>query len=132
MQDRQRIIQDPGVAVGRSCLRGTQVTVGTILRLFADGYSEDKILKACPDLEREDIREALSYAAELLEEPEALCPQKLSEYFRQSPLVGIDLEIERDRGRVNDAPVRRAIEISGVQGGPRNPPRSNVLRLLYR
>jgi uncharacterized protein (DUF433 family) len=54
---------DPNVMGGKPCLRGLRVTVGTVLGLMATGQSEDAILRAYPYLEREDIREALAFAA---------------------------------------------------------------------
>ena len=55
---------------GKPCIRGMRVTVGTIVGLLAAGHSEDEILAAYPYLERDDIREALSYAAWRVEEIE--------------------------------------------------------------
>jgi uncharacterized protein (DUF433 family) len=55
---------------GKPCIRGMRVTVGTIVGLLAAGHSEDDILKAYPYLEREDLREALAYAAWRAEEVE--------------------------------------------------------------
>jgi uncharacterized protein (DUF433 family) len=51
-----------------------RVTVGTIVGLLAAGHSEDEILGAYPYLERDDIREALSYAAWRVEEIEVPLP----------------------------------------------------------
>lgn len=55
---------------GKPCIRGLRVTVGTVVGLLAAGHSEDEILRAYPYLERDDIREALSYAAWRVEEIE--------------------------------------------------------------
>ena len=55
---------------GKPCIRGMRVTVGAIVGLLAAGRSEDEILAAYPYLERDDIREALSYAAWRVEEIE--------------------------------------------------------------
>ena len=66
----RRITRDPAVMGGKPCIRGMRVTVGTIVGLMAAGHSEDDILKAYPYLEREDIREALAYAAWRAEEVE--------------------------------------------------------------
>ncbi|MEO8288547.1 MAG: DUF433 domain-containing protein [Chloroflexota bacterium] len=65
-----RITRDPAVMGGKPCIRGMRVTVGTIVGLLASGHSEDDILQAYPYLEREDIREALAYAAWRAEEYE--------------------------------------------------------------
>ena len=70
MQELQRITQNPDVMGGKASIRGMRVTVGMILGLLAGGRSEGEILEAYPYLEPEDIREALSYAAWRLEEPE--------------------------------------------------------------
>jgi len=55
---------------GKPCIRGTRVTVGTILGLLANGHNEEEILEAYPYIELADIREALSYASWRLEEIE--------------------------------------------------------------
>ena len=55
---------------GKPCIRGLRVTVGTIVGLVASGYSTEDILKAYPYLEKEDIGEALAYAAWRSEEVE--------------------------------------------------------------
>jgi uncharacterized protein (DUF433 family) len=55
---------------GKPCIRGKRVTVGTIVGLIATGETIDDILAAYPYLEREDIMEALSYAAWRAEERE--------------------------------------------------------------
>ena len=63
METLTRITRDAAVMGGKPCIRGMRVTVGTIVGLLAAGHSEDEILGAYPYLERDDIREALSYAA---------------------------------------------------------------------
>jgi uncharacterized protein (DUF433 family) len=47
-----------------------RVPVATVVGMVADGMDEEEILKAYPDLEREDVREALRYAAEAVRERE--------------------------------------------------------------
>lgn len=63
MSELPRITLDPNVMGGKPCIRGTRVTVGTIVGLVASGHSTEAILKAYPYLEEEDIRQALAYAA---------------------------------------------------------------------
>lgn len=70
MNQLQRITLDPAVMGGKPCIRGQRVTVGTIVGLLAAGSMEEEILKAYPYLEREDLREALAYAAWRAEEIE--------------------------------------------------------------
>jgi len=63
MKQLTRITFDPAVMGGKPCIRGFRVTVGTIVGLVASGHSATDILKAYPYLEKDDIREALAYAA---------------------------------------------------------------------
>jgi len=63
-----RITFEPGKMGGRACIRGMRVTVGLVVSLVAEGLSWDEILRDYPYLEREDIRQALSYAAWLARE----------------------------------------------------------------
>lgn len=65
-----RITHNPAVMGGKPCIRGLRVTVGTILGLLASGHSRERILKAYPYLEAEDVDAALAYAAWRLEERE--------------------------------------------------------------
>jgi uncharacterized protein (DUF433 family) len=58
-----RITVDPRQMGGVPCLRGLRVPVATIVAMVADGASEAEILAAYPDLQREDIAEALQFAA---------------------------------------------------------------------
>ncbi|HVC92117.1 MAG TPA: DUF433 domain-containing protein [Pirellulales bacterium] len=71
MHELTRITFDPHVMGGKPCLRGLRVTVGTVVGLVASGHSFEEILAAYPYLEREDVREALAYAAWRAEEMEA-------------------------------------------------------------
>ncbi|HKH35560.1 MAG TPA: DUF433 domain-containing protein [Rubrobacter sp.] len=65
-----RITVDPGKMGGVPSIRGLRVPVATVVGMVADGMDEEEILKAYPDLEREDVREALRYAAEAVRERE--------------------------------------------------------------
>lgn len=57
-----RITFDPQIMAGRACIRGMRITVSLILNLIANGMDEKEILAEYPDLEPEDIRQALQYA----------------------------------------------------------------------
>ena len=59
----QRITMDPEPCGGRPCIRGMRIRVVDVLDLFASGLSTDRILEEMPDLEKEDLQAALSYAA---------------------------------------------------------------------
>ena len=63
-----RITFEPGKMGGRACIRRMRVTVGLIVSLVAEGLPWDQILADYPYLEREDIRQALAYAALLTRE----------------------------------------------------------------
>ena len=69
-----RITRNPEIMGGKPCIRGTRVTVGTIVGLVASGHSNGEILSAYPYLEQEDISQALSYAAWRAEEFEVPLP----------------------------------------------------------
>jgi uncharacterized protein (DUF433 family) len=58
-----RITFDPEQCAGRPCVRGMRVRVKDVLGMLAGGASESQILKDYPDLEAEDIRACLQYAA---------------------------------------------------------------------
>lgn len=58
-----RITTDPGRMGGVPCIRGLRIPVATVVETVADGMDEGEILRASPDLETEDIREALRYVA---------------------------------------------------------------------
>jgi uncharacterized protein (DUF433 family) len=64
----ERITFDPAVMGGRACIRGMRMTVSLVVNLFANGMSADEIVREYPDLEPEDIREALAYASALANE----------------------------------------------------------------
>lgn len=65
-----RITVDPKQMGGVPCIQGLRIPVATLVGMVADGMSDEEILKAYPDLEQEDIREALKYAAEAVQERE--------------------------------------------------------------
>jgi uncharacterized protein (DUF433 family) len=65
-----RVTVRPDQMGGVPCIRGLRIPVATVVGMVAEGMTEDEILKAYPDLEPEDIREALRYAAEAVRERE--------------------------------------------------------------
>jgi uncharacterized protein (DUF433 family) len=64
MSYADRITIDPGKRGGKPCIRGLRITVYDILEYLASGMAEDEILEQFPDLEREDIRACLEFAAD--------------------------------------------------------------------
>jgi uncharacterized protein (DUF433 family) len=65
-----RIRVDPDQMGGVPSIRGSRLLVATVVGMVADGMDEGEFLKAYPDLEREDVHEALRYAAEAVRERE--------------------------------------------------------------
>jgi uncharacterized protein (DUF433 family) len=65
MDWRKRITVDPLVCHGKACIKGTRVMVSVILDNLAGGITTEEILKSYPSLNPEDIKAAISYAAEL-------------------------------------------------------------------
>jgi uncharacterized protein (DUF433 family) len=63
-----RITVNPHQMGGVPCIRGLRIPVATIVGLVAEGQTEPAILSAYPDLDAEDIHEALRYAAEAVRE----------------------------------------------------------------
>jgi uncharacterized protein (DUF433 family) len=63
-----RITFDPAVMGGRACIRGMRMTVSLVVNLVANGMSTEDIVREYPDLETEDIRQALQYASALANE----------------------------------------------------------------
>lgn len=63
-----RISIDPNVCFGKPCIKGTRIWVSLILDFMAAGETEGQILAAYPQLQPDDIRAALAYAAEITRE----------------------------------------------------------------
>jgi len=63
-----RITTDPDVMQGQPCIRGTRLTVRRVLAIVGEYPSRDEIRKDYPQLEDEDIRQALAYASATLED----------------------------------------------------------------
>jgi uncharacterized protein (DUF433 family) len=75
MAQLDRITQDPAVMGGKPCIRGMRVTVGMVVGQIGAGRTIDDVLKDYPYLEREDVLQALRYAAWLAEEREVTLPR---------------------------------------------------------
>jgi len=61
---RGRITLEPGKRGGKPCIRGLRITVYDVLDYLASGMTEEEILGDFPDLERDDIRACLAFAAD--------------------------------------------------------------------
>lgn len=58
-----RITSDPNILGGKACIRGMRISVSLIVNLVANGMTVEEIIDEYPDLEPEDIQQALRYAA---------------------------------------------------------------------
>ena len=58
-----RVTFDPNVLGGKACIRGMRISVSLVVNLVANGMTTQEIMDEYPDLEPEDIRQALQYAA---------------------------------------------------------------------
>ncbi len=72
MSEFTRITQNPAVMGGKPCIRGMRVTVGMIVAQIGAGLTIDQLLAEYPYLEREDVLEALRYAAWRAQEREVI------------------------------------------------------------
>jgi uncharacterized protein (DUF433 family) len=61
MDWRERIVLDPKVLTGKPVIKGTRLAVEFVVKLLADGWSEEEILRNYPGLTREDMKACLQY-----------------------------------------------------------------------
>ena len=66
----ERVSVDPDRCGGVPCIRDLRIPVATVVAMAAEGLTADQITAELPDLEAEDVREALLYAAEAVRERE--------------------------------------------------------------
>jgi uncharacterized protein (DUF433 family) len=64
MEKLNRLTVNPNVCLGQPMIRGMRITVGFVLKLLASNLSIQEIVEAYPELEPEDVQQALSYAAQ--------------------------------------------------------------------
>ena len=72
MSQMDRITRNPAVMGGKACIRGMRVTVSMIVGQIGAGHSIEELLASYPYLEREDILQALRYAAWVAENREVV------------------------------------------------------------
>jgi uncharacterized protein (DUF433 family) len=75
MRNFERITVDPAQMGGVPCVRGLRIPVATVLRLLAGGLTDAEIVAEYPDLQKEDVRECLRFAAAAAMERELPLPQ---------------------------------------------------------
>lgn len=71
-QISERVVVNPQVMVGKPVIRGTRIPVELVVRMLAQGISENEILREYPRLQPADIRAALTYAAQTLAHEDVL------------------------------------------------------------
>jgi len=74
----ERIEVDPRVCHGKPIIKGTRIMVSNILSLLAGGYTIPQILDYYPELDEEDVKAAIAYAAGVVDEEVVLTPSKPS------------------------------------------------------
>jgi uncharacterized protein (DUF433 family) len=74
MERLNRITVNPNVCLGQPTIRGMRITVSIILKMLASGKSVQEVLEAYPELEAEDVHQALQYAAWVVSEEIHMVP----------------------------------------------------------
>ena len=75
MNYTDRIVIDPGIMLGKPVIKGTRITVELILRKLSEGLSIEQVIKAYPQLLKEDIYAALTFASDLIANEEVIIPK---------------------------------------------------------
>ena len=78
-----RITFDPKIMGGRACIRGMRIPVSVVVGQIAHGATMEEVLNDYPDLEHDDITQALAYTAWLAHEE--VYPVRISKKARSSP-----------------------------------------------
>ena len=74
MEKLSRITINPNVCLGQPTVRGMRITVSVILKILASGKSIQEILEAYPELEVEDVQQAIKYAAWIVSDQIQMVP----------------------------------------------------------
>jgi uncharacterized protein (DUF433 family) len=74
MEKLDRITVDPRICLGQPTVRGTRITVSVILKMLAAGKTTQDVLEAYPELDQEDVYQAIKYAAWIVSDQIHLAP----------------------------------------------------------
>ncbi len=69
-----RVVSDPAVCSGKPCIKGTRIPVHIVLELLAADETVENVLRAYPNITREDVRACIRHAATLAEEEAGVRP----------------------------------------------------------
>ena len=72
MDWQKHITRDFSVMTGKPCIKGTRITVDFILKLFASGWTKEKVLASYPHITNENINAVFSYTASILQDDDVL------------------------------------------------------------
>ena len=75
MNYTDRIVIDPGIMLGKPVIKGTRITVELILRKLSERLSIEQAIKAYPQLLKEDVYAALTFASDLIANEEVIIPK---------------------------------------------------------
>ncbi len=74
MKYTERVVSTPTIMLGKPVIKGTRITIELILRKLAEGMSSEQLLSAYPQLSKEDVFAALTYASDLIANEEIIVP----------------------------------------------------------
>ncbi len=74
MEKLDRITVDPRICLGQPTVRGTRITVSVILKMLAAGKTTQDVLEAYPELDQEDVYQAIKYATWIVSDQIHLAP----------------------------------------------------------
>ncbi|HIE29303.1 TPA: DUF433 domain-containing protein [Candidatus Poribacteria bacterium] len=84
MEKLSRITINPNVCLGQPTVRGMRITVSVILKMLASGKSIFEVLEAYPELEVEDVQQAIKYAAWVVSDQIQMMPAASGNYWHES------------------------------------------------
>ncbi|MBE7468405.1 MAG: DUF433 domain-containing protein [Anaerolineae bacterium] len=74
MEKLDRITVNPNICLGQPTIRGMRITVSVVLKMLGSGHSVEEVLEAYPELEAEDVQQAIRYAAWVVSDQVQLVP----------------------------------------------------------
>lgn len=74
MEKLDRITVNPDICLGQPTIRGMRITVSVVLKMLGSGHTIQEVLEAYPELEAEDIQQAIRYAAWVVSDQVQLVP----------------------------------------------------------